>query len=79
MLSEQLKKNTITYILSQKDVNMNTTIVVICQGTYTFVNTDVTNEFKIPSVDKMHLYVVSVSINSIFTLQSPVTIPAISR
>ena len=44
-----------------------------------FVNTDVANKFKskILLVDPDYLCVVSASINIIFTLQSPVTTPAI--
>ena len=53
---------------------------MICQGTYVFANTDVTNKFKIPFVDRRdRLRAVSASINIIFTLQSPVTTPATSR
>ena len=52
---------------------------MICQGTYTFVDTDVTNKFEILFVDHDRLCAVNASIKIIFTLQSPVTIPAIGR
>ena len=71
-----VKKQNYVHAKSQKDVSLNT---MICQGTYMFVNTDVTNKFKIPFIDLDRLCAVNASINIIFTLQSPVTIPAISR
>ena len=52
---------------------------MICQGTYAFVNTVVANEFKLPSAELDHPHAVNASINIIFPVQSPVTIPAISK
>ena len=48
------------------------------KGTYPFVNTDVTNMFKILSEDSVQLCAINAIVKTIFTLQLFVKIPAIS-
>ena len=74
-------KNTMTHRLRVGKMSVwILQLAMICQGTYTSVNADVTNKFKISFVDLKQLCaVIPSNIDLVFTLQSPVTIRAISK